>query len=80
MVILLIGVLAHSLHECLALLETVEFESFSERIEVSLIGPALDTSSVDDVSNSCLIHFFQLVHTSIVEHSKQILATIFCII
>ena len=35
MVILLIGVLAHSLHECLALLETVEFESFSERIEVS---------------------------------------------
>ena len=61
---------SYFLDESLPLLETIKFKGLSERIKISWIGPALDTSSINDVGNSSLIHFFKFINASLVELFK----------
>ena len=69
-VILGLAELANFLDEGLPLLEGVEFEGLGEGIEVTSVGPSLDTAAVNDVCDSCLIHFFKLINASLVELFK----------
>ena len=69
-VVLGLAEFSHLLNECLSLLEAIKFKSLSERIEVTRVGPTLNTSSINNVSDSSLIHFLKLINTSLVELFK----------